>query len=219
MGWSWKLFTAFGIGVYAHFSFIIFLLVMATIGYASAGPDAALARLAVTAAVFGSVILHEYGHCLAARQFGIGTYEITLLPIGGIARLTFMPTNPWEELWITVAGPAVNVVIAAFVIFAGPALGMAVENPTSISSQIATINIGLFVFNMIPAIPMDGGRVLRSVLSMFFGRPRATLWACRTSQVLGVVFVGVGIWAGMPMLIIIAIFLWLGSTDELAQEK
>ncbi|MCA9154797.1 MAG: site-2 protease family protein [Planctomycetales bacterium] len=172
---SWRLGTLSGIGVYVHWSFLILPLLVGGTTILSAGPWAAAEAVIFVLAVFGCVVLHEMGHALTARQFGIGTRDITLLPIGGVARLDRMPRKPWQEFAVAVAGPAVNVVIAA-VLFLG-LIGYGVErmlNPADFLVRLMWTNIALVAFNMLPAFPMDGGRVLRSLLAMVVSYERAT---------------------------------------------
>src|SRR3989441_7819706 len=172
-------------------------------------------------ALFGCVLLHEFGHALAARGFGIRTPDITLLPIGGVARIQRMPDKPWQELAVAVAGPLVNVVIAAVLIFV---LGRRAEfqylqHPeqpgVEMLAKLASVNISLVLFNLIPAFPMDGGRVLRSLLAMTMNYARATQIAARIGQALAFVFGFVGVFAN-PMLIFIAFFIFLGAQQEAA---
>jgi len=184
----------FKIDVYIHWSFWILPLIVA---YNS--PRAALAlHLSFAFATFACVLLHEYGHALAARAFGIGTRDITLYPIGGVARLERMSERPWEEFWITAAGPAVNVVLA--ILFGIPALLLTMANPEVLQGLLQTnqhfltqllmlltcSNIMLAVFNMVPAFPMDGGRILRALLVAPMGRLEATRLAVYIGAVLAV---------------------------------
>jgi stage IV sporulation protein FB len=183
--------------------------------------------------VFACVVLHELGHALAARRYGIRTRDITLLPIGGVARLEGMPETPRREIVVAVAGPAVNVVIAAVLVALLVALGVpnpffeAVEGadaaqaqamPLGVAAllwQVAMINIFLVLFNMIPAFPMDGGRVLRAVLAMGMGRGQATIAAARVGQVIAVLFVAAGLFLPVsPFLILIGIFVFFGGANE-----
>lgn len=169
---------------------------------------------AYTAAIFGFVLLHELGHSMAARQFGINTDSIVLLPIGGIASLERMPRNPYQELWIAVAGPLVNVVLAA-VFFAMlalvPNLSAAAKN-WLVSLTIA--NVGLVVFNMLPAFPMDGGRVLRSVLAMNMNYVNATQIAAKVGRVMAIALGLAGLYFGHLMLMLVAAFVYFAGSAE-----
>lgn len=217
--------TFFGIGVYVHWTF---LLLVAYVAYAGmrdgGGPLAALHSVVLILAVFVCVVLHEYGHALTARRFGVKTRDITLLPIGGMARMERIPREPARELLIAVAGPAVNVAIALVLLPVVIGLGMTTDardlltprNATlpTLVSQLLVINVGLVVFNMIPAFPMDGGRVLRALLAMAMDYRRATRAAAMVGQVLAAVFALVAVLTGAYMLLLIALFVWIGGSAE-----
>jgi len=192
MGRSLKLGKVFGIGLYVHWTFLILPALVLWVNLGS-GLAMALYAVGLILAVFGCVLLHELGHALTARHYGIGTRDITLLPIGGVARLERMSEKPWEELWIAVAGPAVNVVIAGLlsgVLFAcGVKLSLAQMLSTLFSMSpdlldlpwweqavlyLLTTNLFLVAFNLLPAFPMDGGRVFRAVLASVMDRLKAT---------------------------------------------
>nr|MBA3517661.1 site-2 protease family protein [Hyphomicrobiales bacterium] len=169
--------------------------------------------------LFACVIAHEFGHALAARRYGIRTPDITLLPIGGLARLERMPEKSGQEIVVALAGPAVNVVIAVvlFLImnarFDMDAL-QRLDNPAlGFMARLFSVNIFLVLFNLIPAFPMDGGRVLRAVLAYWFSRRQATNIAARIGQALAFVFLFLGL-MGNPMLIFIAVFVFLAATAE-----
>jgi Zn-dependent protease/predicted transcriptional regulator len=212
----------FGIDVIIHWSF---WLLFAFVGYIAweqnLGLPGFLHHAALVASIFVCVVLHEFGHALTARRFGIGTRDITLLPIGGVARLQGMPEKPAQEILVALAGPAVNVVIAlllAPIIFAirgAPALEDFAPFSGDFLAELAAINIFLVVFNMIPAFPMDGGRVLRAALAIPMGRVDATRAAAMVGQVLAVGFALVAmfvIWN--PFLLLIAIFVFFGGRAE-----
>ena len=193
MRWSLRLGSLFGIPVYLHMTFVLLLGVLGLVQLVQGGLGAALFTMILVLAVFGSVLLHEFGHALAARHYGIGTRDITLLPIGGLARLNRMPTNPRHELWIALAGPAVNVAIAGVLgvwvsLFGGAFFG-----------RLMLINLALAAFNMLPAFPMDGGRVLRALLAQRMGRVPATDIAASIGKGLALVFGIVGLFFN-PML-------------------
>jgi Zn-dependent protease len=179
---SWKLGNAFGIGIYLHPTFLLLPLWVFFSSLPLGGLGQAGYALALLVPVFACVVLHELGHALMARRFGIATRHITLYPIGGVAQLERMSEKPWEEFWIAVAGPAVNVVIA-FLLFWPLALSAVFSNSQEFLGYLShrhvlfdlwLINVGLVIFNMVPAFPMDGGRVLRSLLATQFGYLRAT---------------------------------------------
>src|SRR5581483_3871605 len=200
-----------------------FLLLLAFIGlddYQRGGAKAALTGIAFVVAVFACVVLHELGHALAARRYGIKTPDITVLPIGGLARLSRMPDKPSEEIVIAIAGPLVNVVIAA-VLFA--VLGISdmramahVGDPTyDILTQVAGANVLLVLFNLIPAFPMDGGRVLRALLALRLDRRRATEIAARIGQGFAILM---ALWGLFPpynfILVLIAFFVFIAAQSE-----
>jgi len=220
---AWKVCRAFGIDVYIHWSFFLLPLLMLVINpeIAEQGLGAALFYTGLLFSVFFCVLLHEFGHALTARAFGIGTQDITLYPIGGVARLQRMSENPLEELLIAVAGPAVNVGIVTGLVLLF--LGVGAVSPdwfTTLPARfligLMAVNIGLVVFNMIPAFPMDGGRVLRSLLSMRLGHLAATRIAVAVSLpvLLLLGFVGV-FWIQNYMLLIVLPFLFFAGQAEL----
>jgi len=164
------------------------------------------------------VLLHEFGHVFAARAFGIKTNDVTLLPIGGLASIERIPEKPSQEIAIALAGPAVNVVIAGalFLFFGLPTTSdvSALENPQfSLLQRVAVANVVLAVFNMIPAFPMDGGRVLRALLATRLGFLKATRGAAVVGQVLAVAFGFLGLF-GNPLLILVALFVFLAASGE-----
>jgi Zn-dependent protease len=219
---KWKLGDVFGIGVYVHWSF--WLLPAWIVLAGGAGPGGAFVSLLFVFAVFGCVVLHELGHALMARQLGIGTRDITLYPIGGVARLARMPRRPLHELAIAVAGPAVNVAIAAVLFAILVAAGIVSQglffqfNGGSFLMNLFAANVALVVFNMLPAFPMDGGRVLRAFLAMSLPYLRATEIAVRVGQVLAVVLGLVGLVSG-SMLVLVALFVFLAAHAELSMAR
>lgn len=218
MGWSIPLGTVKGTVIRIHFTFILFLVWIAVSHYASGGRDAAVEGTIFVILLFLCVVLHEFGHVFAARRYGVQTPDITLLPIGGVARLERIPEEPSQELIIALAGPAVNVVIAAvlFVALGGflPSDSVELQNPgTSMLARLAMVNVFLVVFNLIPAFPMDGGRVLRAILASRYGYQRGTQIAATVGQVLAF---GLGLLGlmGNPILVFIAVFVYLGAAGE-----
>ncbi len=218
---SWKITEIAGIGVYIHWTFLILPLLIAGSALSSgSGVAAAVEAVVFVLAIFGCVLLHELGHALMARQFGIGTQSITLLPIGGVANLDRMPRRPLHELAVALAGPAVNVVIAGVLIvvlmatgtFTGMFHAAAISN--SFLFRLLLANVGLVVFNMLPAFPMDGGRVLRALLAMFMPYAKATHAAAVVGQVMAALFVVVGIAYQQWMLLFIAAFVFLAGRAE-----
>jgi Zn-dependent protease len=213
MSWSWRIFRIAGIDVYVHFTFF---LLLAWVAYTYQLPG-----LFFVLALFGIVVLHELGHALAARRYGIGTRDITLLPIGGVARLERMPEVPQHELVVALAGPAVNVALAlVFGLLLLLSLGLsAVSNvPALIGNflfQMVAVNVILVLFNMLPAFPMDGGRVLRALLATRLDYVRATQVAATIGQFMAILFMLAGLFnPAFPMLILIGVFVWLGAAQE-----
>jgi len=223
MAWSFTIARVFGSEVRIHITFFLLLLWIGVAHYQQGGMAAAVEGIIFILALFACVVAHEFGHALMARRYGIRTPDITLLPIGGLARLERMPEKPAQEIAVALAGPAVNVVIAAILIVVlGASVDadalQALENPTvSFLARLATVNVFLVVFNMIPAFPMDGGRVLRALLAMRYSRLRATQIAARIGQGLAFFFGFLGLMTGNPILIFIAIFVYLAATAEAQQ--
>lgn len=217
MKWSWKIGKLAGIEVRVHATFFLLVTWVAWGNYATAGSvQAALAGVTFIALLFGIVVLHEFGHALTARRFGVATRDITLLPIGGVARLERMPDNPRHELAVAVAGPGVNVVLAAGLATAGLLLGIDIRPGAStenLLAQLLWINVALATFNMLPAFPLDGGRALRAFLAMRMPDVRATEVAARLGQALAVVLGIAGLF-GNVVLLLIAVFIWMGAQAE-----
>ena len=229
MRWSWRIGRIAGIGVYVHATFPL-LLVWIGLAAFQRDPSAAsvASAIAFILAIFAIVVLHELGHALTARHFGIATRDITLLPIGGIARLERMPREPRQELLIAIAGPAVNVALAIVIWLALAATGGAppAESVTidasflsrAVLARLLAVNVWLALFNLIPAFPMDGGRVLRAFLAMRSGNyAKATESAARVGRFFALIFGMLGLFVtGNPFLIVIALFVWLGAAAEAA---
>jgi stage IV sporulation protein FB len=219
MSWSLNIGSVAGTAVRIHVTFILFLAWIFGASYASSGAEAAWGSLAFMLLLFLCVLLHEFGHIFTARAFGVPTPTVTLLPIGGVAQLERIPEKPSEEFLIAIAGPLVNVVIAiGLVVFAGANLqsgSLATVESTQIAliDRLAAVNIFLAVFNMIPAFPMDGGRVLRALLAARLGFVRATEVAAMIGQWVAFALGFIGLFFN-PMLIFIAIFVYLAATSE-----
>jgi Zn-dependent protease len=209
---SWKLGRVAGIDVYLHPTFLFVLMFPQVTG-------GGLFGLAVVLAGFGCVLLHELGHALMARRFGIGTQDITLYPIGGVARLTRMPRSPGAELLIALAGPAVNLAIVGGLI--GLDLLGAIDPwqgslPGLFAYNLLIVNLVLALFNLIPAFPMDGGRVLRALLSAPLGRVRATAIAAGLGRGLALLFGIYCLLNGLWVQVFLAWFIYLAAGTELA---
>ena len=222
---SWRIGRIAGIDVHLHFTFLILLGWVALSHYLQRQSwQDALSGLAFIVALFTIVVLHELGHALTARRFGIRTRDITLLPIGGVARLERIPENPKQELLVALAGPAVNVVLAALlfvVLFVGAELSAAKEFKLvggHFLAKLMWVNVSLAVFNLLPTFPMDGGRVLRALLAMRMDYVRATNIAASIGQGLAWVFGIIGLFTN-PFLMFIALFVWMGAAQEAGQAQ
>ncbi len=221
MKWSWRIGQLAGIGIYMHATFLILLVWVGTASYFINHSMAdVVTGITFICLLFFIVVLHELGHALAARRYGVQTRDITLLPIGGLARLEKMPEKPWEEFVVAIAGPLVNVALAAlFFLVAAliPDLTLRQELnflEGNIFVSLFWVNVILAVFNMIPAFPMDGGRVLRSLLAMGMDYVQATRIASTIGQMVAFIFGFIGLLIFHPFLILIAVFVWIGATQE-----
>ncbi len=219
MGWSLMIGRIAGTAVRIHITFLIFVAWIWGASYLAEGPAAAWNGVVFIILLFLCVLAHEFGHIFAARAFGIETPDVTLLPIGGVARLARIPEEPYQELLIALAGPAVNVVIAVvlLVLFgshAEPTHLASVENTKiALTDRLTVVNLFLALFNMIPAFPMDGGRVLRALLAIRLGYVHATKVAASIGQALAFVFGAVGLFYN-PLLIFIALFVYFAASSE-----
>jgi Zn-dependent protease/predicted transcriptional regulator len=218
MPWSITIGKVAGTAIRIHVTFLMFLAWIGFSALRQGGTDAAIANLVFIVALFLCVLLHEFGHILTARRFGIATPDVTLLPIGGVASLERIPEKPSQELLVAIAGPAVNLVIAIALIAAAGAtlpdnVGAIDDARAGLVARLAVANIFLAVFNMIPAFPMDGGRVLHALLSMKLGPRRALEIAARIGQGLAFVLGVVGLF-GNPFLVFIAIFIYMAAAGE-----
>jgi Zn-dependent protease len=222
MRWSWRIGRLAGIGIYIHATFFLLILFILFANWQQGRSLAtALSGVFFVLVIFACIVLHELGHALAARKYGIRTRDITLLPIGGLARLERMPDVPIQELWVALAGPAVNAVIAGAIFLADAFLGVHPEAETfrwaggSFLNKLMVVNFWLLAFNLVPAFPMDGGRVLRALLARRLDYTRATLLAARVGQAMAWVFGLVGLFTD-PFLLFIALFVWMGAEQEAA---
>jgi Zn-dependent protease len=220
MRWSLKIAKLAGIDIFIHFTFFILLTWVAFIQWKLNGTiGAAFSGVAFILAVFTCVVLHELGHALAAKKYGIKTRDIILLPIGGVARLEKMPNQPIQELWVALAGPAVNVVIAALLaVYLWITNTLIPDNQLTMTTaafieRIMGINIFLVLFNMIPAFPMDGGRVLRALLATRLAYVKATKVSANLGQGIALLFGVIGLFYN-PILLFIAFFVWMGAAQE-----
>jgi Zn-dependent protease len=218
--WSWRIATVAGIDIRIHATF--FLIVAWFFFHhvrAERSVAAGVEGVGFILALFACVLLHELGHALTAKRYGIRTRDITLLPIGGVARLERMPDDPRQELWVALAGPAVNVVIAglllAFLAVTGSLVPLGRLEPGAgpFLERLMIVNVSLVLFNLLPAFPMDGGRVLRALLATRMEYARATQVAAQIGQGMAFLFGLAGLlWN--PMLLFIALFVWIGAAQE-----
>ncbi|WP_299985574.1 site-2 protease family protein [uncultured Ruegeria sp.] len=219
MAWSFSLGRLLGSELRVHVTFFVLLAWVGFAAYSNGGLPAAIDNILFVLALFACVVAHEFGHALMARRFGIRTPDITLLPIGGLARLERMPEKPMQEVWVALAGPAVNIAIwAAFVVLgAGIQLGSLAQIDsagTGLLNRLAYVNLLLAAFNMIPAFPMDGGRVFRALLCMKMERAKATRIAATAGQVVAVGLGFLGLTSGNPVLVLIAVFVFIAANAE-----
>lgn len=219
-GWSWRVAKIAGIDIRIHATFLLLLAWIAWSRYSAVGTvSAAFDGVLFTSIVFGIVVLHELGHALTARHYGVRTRDITLWPIGGVAALERMPDTPKAELAVALAGPAVNAALALILALllrldGGSVLVADVVSPReALMAQLFWVNVMLAGFNLLPAFPMDGGRALRALLAMKLEDVRATEVAATIGQGLAIVFGFIGLFFN-PVLLFIALFVWLGAAGE-----
>jgi Zn-dependent protease/CBS domain-containing protein len=215
MSWSIPIARIAGIQLRIHITFVLLIGWLALVYYNAGGAAVAAGGIIFILLLFLCVVLHEFGHALAAKYFGINTPDITLLPIGGVARLARMPEEPQQELIIAIAGPAVNVIIAAGAWTAGGVFAYPPTLEGGLSSALVSINVLLLLFNLLPAFPMDGGRVLRALLAARLSYARATQIAATIGQGFAFAFGFIGLMWN-PFLIFIALFVYIGASQEAA---
>lgn len=220
MRWSWRLGALAGIPVYVHATFALLLAWIALSHVLQGHGIMQMAGgLLLVFSIFACIVLHELSHALTAKRFGIRTREITLLPIGGVARLERMPDKPAQELLVALAGPITSFAIAgalfAIVALLGSPLGLqdlqVVGGP--FLTKLMWINVTLAAFNLLPAFPMDGGRVLRAALALRIDRNKATEIATRIGQGMALLLGTIGLFFN-PFLVLIAVFVWIGAKSE-----
>jgi Zn-dependent protease/CBS domain-containing protein len=218
MRWSVTLGRFGETAVRIHITFLLFLAWIGFSAYQRGGAAAARDSVLFIVGIFTCVVLHEFGHILVARRFGVHSTQVTLLPIGGVADMDKMPERPYQELLIALAGPLVNVVLAGVLLLGADALeprALAhIDDPKiGLIERLALTNLFLAAFNMVPAFPMDGGRVLRALLAMWLGRERATRVAALIGQGFALLLGFLGLF-GNPMLLFIAFFVFLAAAGE-----
>ncbi len=219
MKWVYIIGRIAGTEIKVHLTFVLFLGWWTLSGYREGGPSGAITAALLLLALFACILLHEFGHILMARRFGVRTPDVILLPIGGVARLERIPDEPRQELLIALAGPAVTGALAlVFYLMLRLTGGDAEVDQLSplapFLNQLLVTNVWLLLFNLIPAFPMDGGRVLRALLASRMGMVRGTRVAATLGQGLAVVGGLYGITSQHPFLALIAFFVFLGATGE-----
>src|SRR5438874_9054521 len=215
MSWSLPIIRIAGIQLRMHITFLLLIAWLALRYYTQGGTAAAVSGILVILLLFLCVVLHEFGHAFAAKAFGINTPDITLLPIGGVARLERMPEEPVQELIIAAAGPTVNLIIAFCLFLTGGSFVYPPTTGSSLNDILLTINVTLLLFNLLPAFPMDGGRVLRALLATRLSYARATKIAASIGQACSFVFGFLCLFSN-PFLLFIALFFYIGATYEAA---
>jgi Zn-dependent protease len=222
MKWSINAGRIFGIKLRIHLTFFLLLAFVFVTDIKEGYKQAGLSVLFVCA-IFACVVIHELSHSLVARRFGREPKSIMLLPIGGVATIDMMPTKPLQEIVISIVGPATNIVIAIILaLVGGSSMAVALKNHSNLTASqifitdLIAANIILAIFNLIPALPMDGGRVFRSVLALKFGFLRATLWAVTIGKVIAVLFIALGFFYN-PWLMLIGLFIFSGANSEKQQ--
>ncbi|MGV6805539.1 MAG: M50 family metallopeptidase [Ruegeria sp.] len=219
MTWSFSVGRLLGSELRVHVTFFLLLAWVGFAAFSDGGWPAAIDNILFVLALFACVVAHEFGHALMARRFGIRTPDITLLPIGGLARLERMPEKPMQEVMVALAGPAVNVVIWLALVALGASMKIETlaqidSTRADLSSRLAYVNLFLAVFNLIPAFPMDGGRVFRALLCLRMDRVKATRAAAIAGQIVAVGFGFVGLSTGNPILVLIAVFVFIAANAE-----
>ncbi|NOD91276.1 CBS domain-containing protein [Ruegeria sp. HKCCD4884] len=219
MTWSFSLGRLLGSELRVHVTFFLLLAWVGFAAYSVGGLPAAIDHLVFVLALFACVVAHEFGHALMARRYGIKTPDITLLPIGGLARLERMPEKPMQEVYVALAGPAVNIVIWIVLVALGAGTPFEtfsqIDAPgTGLLDRLAYINLLLAAFNMIPAFPMDGGRVFRALLCLRMDRVKATRVAAIAGQIVAVGLGFLGLSSANPILVLIAVFVFVAANAE-----
>ncbi len=223
--WSVRVGALAGIPIRIHLTFFLLLLWFGNVSRDQG--QGFLGGVLFMLLLFGCVVLHELGHALAARRWGVATHEIVLYPFGGVARIDRMPSGR-AELVIALAGPAVNLVLAGLLTTVivlwrsqAPESAQEIIGGAPIVWQLLWANLTLFAFNLIPAFPMDGGRVLRAALSIFLGETRATNIAAGVGQAIALAFAVLAFLPPpiKPILLLIAFFVFVGAGQEAAFQR
>ena len=216
MSWSVQIARVFDIPIRLHITFLLLLGFFGFVGQRSGD----LNFFWVAIGLFACVLLHELGHSVVAQRFGVRVLDITLLPIGGLARMSTLPKEPRQELLIAIAGPLVNFVLAPLFLGLHAALHPGEPIPWPMTAggtllgQLGMLNLVIGAFNLLPAFPMDGGRILRAILAQRMPYVRATAWAAGLGQLIAFGMAIYGLWKEQPMLIFIALFVFIGAAEE-----
>jgi len=222
MSWSYTIGRIAGVDLKMHATFPL-LLLWVIVPYRGILPT--IVSLAFVLTLFACVVLHEFGHILMARHYGIHTHDVILLPIGGVARLVNFPTRPRQEFFIAVAGPAVTLAIALVlgvvltISHQGPTLERLTYLGSGFLANLLVVNVYILLFNLIPAFPMDGGRVLRSILASRFGFRRGTRIAATVGRGFAILFALYALFGGPSpnfFLLLIALFVFVSASGEAA---
>lgn len=223
---AFRLLTLAGIPIKIHWTFSLLLAWLGYVVYSEGlAYSQAMFFFLLILGLFTCVIAHEYGHALVARRYGIPTRDIFILPIGGLARLEYLPPEPKKEMIIAIAGPLVNLLIALLlssILWVTGEISFWKDirsfddllRPHGLLFALLFLNLMLFLFNLIPAYPMDGGRIVRSMLSIYYGKRKATIWVSYLAQVIGIVFFLVGTYWTRPTLALIGVFVFFTSAWE-----
>jgi Zn-dependent protease/CBS domain-containing protein len=225
MGGSFKIGRISGIDVRVHWTFLLLLAFFAFIGYQASGNlVGALTATVTIVALFLCVLLHEFGHSLVAQRLGLEIHSITLLPIGGVSNLESLPEKPSDEVKISVAGPLVSVVLALLFFGVGVLLGAVPRVPADLFAGFGSVgqfffylgylNAVLALFNLLPAFPLDGGRILRGLLATRLGVVRATDVSSAVGQAFAAAFFLIGLLGGNFLLALVAVFIFFGASGE-----
>ena len=221
MSWTFTIGRVAGTEIKVHLTFLILVAFWGVAGYQQGGPTGAVVACLLLFALFACVLLHEFGHILMARHFGVRTPDVILLPIGGVARLERIPDEPKQELFIALAGPAVTLAIV-LVVYAVLAIGGEAPRFGELDPDgpfletLMRVNLYLLVFNLFPAFPMDGGRVLRALLASRIGLVAGTRIAARFGQASAVVAGLYALSSGQPLLALVSLFVFMGASAEAA---
>jgi Zn-dependent protease len=229
MGWSFPIAEVAGIKIKIHITFFLILLLGAFQWGGPYGLTGAVFGVILMILLFVCVTLHELGHSIVAMRFGVPVREIVLLPLGGVAMLSRNAEKPWQELLIAAAGPFVNIIIAA-ILFGVTGVTGALNDldgsslqqniPPSLNGMLLWLlqaNVILVIFNLIPAFPLDGGRILRAILAMLMPQQRATRIATAIGQSIAIGLGIIGVMSGNFSLVLVAVFVFFGAGQENTQ--